>query len=517
MKIRATLAVTAATLLAGCDGFKEAMSAHQDVVARAGSQELSATRLGDMIGQSQFPVSKDFAKSVADLWVNYQLLGQSAAKGDSLTKSKAFDDAVWPVVARAKVQKWGEKLAPQFNSPADAAQAESRYTQGEVLAARHILFQFQPGQNPGAKDSLRRRAEQIRGQATAANFAQLASQHSDDGSKAQGGSLGVFQRGQMVPEFERGLLAIKPGEISPIVESQFGYHIIYRQPYAEVQAQVAQAAGGRARQVAESTYMAKLEQSAKVELRGNAAATAKAVAQDLRGHRADKTVLATTSKGSFTAGRFAQWLETIPAQANIPQQLQQAPDSLITQFVKQMVRSDLLLQQADSAKVGLDTTELAQLRTGFRDLVTASWTGLGVDPKALRDSAKSEGERERIAAARVDGYMDRLLANNAQFVDVPGPLESVLRAEYADAKLNDAGLERAIQRATQVRAKTDSARRANQPRSAVPLPGGTAAPTQPAPGQPAPGQPPATQQPAAPAPKGNAPAPKGAAPTPPQP
>jgi peptidyl-prolyl cis-trans isomerase D len=388
MKIRATVVLSAA-LLAGCEGFKEAMSAHQDVVARAGSQELSTTRLGDLIGQSQFPVTKDFAKSVADLWVNYQLLGQSAARNDTLTKSKAFDDAVWPILARAKVQKWGERLSPQFNSATDVAQAETRYNQGDVMAARHILFQFQPGANPAAKDSLRRRAEQVRSQATAANFAQLAGQYSDDGSKAQGGSLGVFQRGQMVPEFERGLLAIKPGEISPIVESQFGYHIIYRQPYSEVQAQVAQAAGGAARQAAESTYMAKLEQGANVQLRGNAAATAKTVAAGIRAHRDDATVLATTRKGNFTAGRFAHWLETIPAQANVPQQLTQAPDSLVNQFVKQMVRSDLLLQQADSAKVGLDANEMTQLREGFRNLVVTSWAGLGVDPKTLADSAKT--------------------------------------------------------------------------------------------------------------------------------
>lgn len=501
MKVRITLVLTAATMLAGCDGFKEAMSAHQDVVARAGSQELSATRLGDLIGQSQFPINRDFAKSVADLWVNYQLLGQSAARNDSLTKSKAFDDAVWPILARSKVQKWGEKISPQFNTGAAVAQAESRYAQGEVLAARHILFQFQPGQNPATKDSLRRRAEQIRAQATPANFAQLATQNSDDGSKAQGGALGVFQRGAMVPEFERGLLAIKPGEISPIVESQFGYHIIYRQPYAEVQTQVAQTAGGAARQAAESTYMARLEQGAKVQLRGNAAATAKTVAGDMRAHRGDKVVMATTSKGDFTAGRFAQWLETIPAQANVPQQLAQAPDSLVNQFVKQMVRSDLLLRQADSAKVGLDAAETTQLREGFRNLVLASWTGLNIDPKALADSAKSTGDRERLAATRIDAYMTKLLANNAQFVDVPAPLETVLRAEHADAKLNDAGLDRAVQRALQVRGKTDSTRRANQPPSAVPLPGGApAAGAQPPQPTPTPQPTPAPPAPKAPQP-----------------
>ena len=59
MRIKSVLLVGAlGASVAGCEGFKEAMSAHQDVVARAGSQELSATRLGDLLGQSQFQVTK---------------------------------------------------------------------------------------------------------------------------------------------------------------------------------------------------------------------------------------------------------------------------------------------------------------------------------------------------------------------------------------------------------------------------------------------------------------------------
>lgn len=95
------------------------------------------------------------------------------------------------------------------------------------VEAQHILIKTQ-GKSDAEKKAALAKAEDLLKQLKAgADFSELAKKNSDDTSNApKGGDLGWFVRGQMVPEFDKAAFAMKPGEISGIVTTEFGYHII---------------------------------------------------------------------------------------------------------------------------------------------------------------------------------------------------------------------------------------------------------------------------------------------------
>lgn len=126
----------------------------------------------------------------------------------------------------------------------------SDYQRPEEARARHILFKVAPDASDADKAAARTQADAVLTEAKGgADFAELAKQHSQDSTAAAGGDLGSFGRGVMTPAFETAAFALEPGQISDIVETPFGLHIIKleqktparTQPLDEVRASIVEA------------------------------------------------------------------------------------------------------------------------------------------------------------------------------------------------------------------------------------------------------------------------------------
>ena len=114
-----------------------------------------------------------------------------------------------------------EDLARYFET------AKGQFSTRESAAARHILIKTAPTDDEAARATKKAKLEGIRKTITdGGDFAEQAKANSDCPSSAKGGSLGTFGRGQMVPPFEKAVFSQKIDEVGPIIETQFGYHIV---------------------------------------------------------------------------------------------------------------------------------------------------------------------------------------------------------------------------------------------------------------------------------------------------
>jgi peptidyl-prolyl cis-trans isomerase C len=136
------------------------------------------------------------------------------------------------LVASAEVKKLETSLV--LDDAAVRKMYDDNKKDYEQVSARHILVAFkgspaaQPGKKELTEDEAKAKADDIRKQLVAgANFDELAKKESDDtGSGSRGGDLGTFGRGQMVAEFDAAAFETKVGDLSPVIKTQYGFHIL---------------------------------------------------------------------------------------------------------------------------------------------------------------------------------------------------------------------------------------------------------------------------------------------------
>ncbi len=153
----------------------------------------------------------------------------------------------------------------------------SEFYQPEQVHARHILIKVTETDNDDAWMKAKKEITKVHKKTTAdgADFAALAKEYSEDGSAPQGGDLGFFPRNAMVPEFEKVAFELENGEVSEPFRSQFGWHIVkrvdYKQegpiPFEDIKERLTTQLTGLKFQQSLEQYVAKLQESASIELK----------------------------------------------------------------------------------------------------------------------------------------------------------------------------------------------------------------------------------------------------------
>ncbi len=180
-------------------------------------KELLATRLKSILGDSQHVSESELKESFeqknnrADL----EILKIDPLFWKSKVKEPSADDvAAFQAAHKVEIEKF-------YNEHIN------RYRQSKKVNARHILIKVAEKASDDDKKKARAKIEGALKRVKAGeDFAKVAEELSEDSSAKQGGSLGLFGEGAMVKPFEEAAFALKKGEISGVVESKFGYHVI---------------------------------------------------------------------------------------------------------------------------------------------------------------------------------------------------------------------------------------------------------------------------------------------------
>ena len=220
-RLSAAVAMVATTLLV----FQPGMSARaqERPVAKVNGKiitdvdmKLAEAEIGNDLGSLPEATKQ---RVLLEFLIENQLFAD-AAEGEQLGTGPAFNERLQYWRRRALRDAYFDKSVRNSIKDVDVRQ----YYAGQVntmkpeeeVRARHILVE--------SRERAREVFEKI---AHGSDFAQMAKEYSKDpGSKDQGGELGFFGRGQMVPQFEEAAFKLKQGEVSQPFESQFGWHIV---------------------------------------------------------------------------------------------------------------------------------------------------------------------------------------------------------------------------------------------------------------------------------------------------
>jgi peptidyl-prolyl cis-trans isomerase C len=212
--------------------------------------------------QSKFQKEEDFTKALEARGMSIERLRSDARVDMAITKMLDTEVATAGPVTDAEVREFYDKNPEKFK-------------QGEQVRASHILILADEKADEATKKKARAQIDAILKRARAGeDFAALAKEHSQDGSAQQGGDLNFFGRGSMVPPFEQAAFALKIGEISDVVTTQFGYHIIKTTerreaqtvPLEQVTPQVKQFLTNQKRQERADAFVEGLKQRSRIEV-----------------------------------------------------------------------------------------------------------------------------------------------------------------------------------------------------------------------------------------------------------
>jgi parvulin-like peptidyl-prolyl isomerase len=428
-------ALAGAMTTAACDGFGQAMTAHTDVLARAAGHELSVDQATNLLAPAtRIPAQPDVVDAIANLWIDYVLLATAAAQ-DSTLNNLDLNAIIDPYFNQQLVFRLRDEVieVDTVISDEELRRLFDESPVGAEIRARHILFRMPPDASPAVQQEVRQRAEAVRQQAVAgADFAQLAAQHTEEpGGDQSGGDLGYFGPNQMVQPFEEAAFRLQPGEISGLVETPFGIHIIKVEdrrstPFEDVREQFREMLVGERVGGAEEAYLTQLTDARQIQVQDGAVAVARELAAKpgaALSRRAGQRVLVRYQGGALTAQEYLSLMQQRPAAQR--SQIAAASDEQLEDWLRLLARDEILIEEARNRGLAAPQEEQDSARRELREQLVEAAREAGLLP-----ITPQAGETQNQAIQRqVNAFISAIINGQANVVPL-GAIGFTLRQQF---------------------------------------------------------------------------------------
>lgn len=211
--------------------------------------------------KKRFPNEEEFKKALAGMGLTEEEVREQIQHGLAIRELIDQKVANKVVITDEETKAYYDANPQLFNQP-------------EEVKASHILIKVEPTADDATKAAARKKIEDLQQKLKAGgDFAELAKENSEGPSNVRGGDLGYFKRGQMVKPFEDVAYSMKIDEVSDLVETRFGYHLIKvsdKKPeqtlaYADVKDKIAQRLKQEKVEKDATLYVEDLKKGAKIE------------------------------------------------------------------------------------------------------------------------------------------------------------------------------------------------------------------------------------------------------------
>lgn len=414
--------VLLAALAGACGDVPEAST-----VATVEGWALTESRLAELLVLAQpFPLDSAAVEELARHWVGVAAFALRASRGDDLASEEAAAASTWLEAREALLAAERDGRLGLTPIPDPAA----TYEAGQLRLVAHVLRRVGPETSAAERDLQRRTAERLlSGLVAGGPWEEAVAESQDVDTRELSGLLGLVGPGELLPELDRVAFRLEPGQVSSIIPSGEGFHILYRPRYRDVEGLFASRL--RERRLAEADVASARGLLARrgLTMLPDATERTRRLASDPRTGLGSDGVVASWQGGALSEAVVARYVAGLPAPARA--EMADAEDGAVRGFLRDVALRELRVQDGEAAGVALSEEVRAGLAEQHAREVDLWMSSLGI------------GEDGVVGRGAVDRYMEDVASRQVESRSL-SPLFEAWLLEGVEWSLQRAGLFGAI-------------------------------------------------------------------------